>query len=94
MLLESFDEYCDSYLYTLKLHLPDHMVERIQKSEMFSVLDRVLHAHFNVYIKHPYRATLQRRRTRVIETVNKIDKNLERRQPYKKGEIDGEFGWK
>lgn len=75
----TLDEHCDSGLYTLEYHLVDYMVEDLREFEKLSVLDSSLYECFSVQIKQAYRRTSKMRRSRMIETVNFLQRY------YKKG---------
>lgn len=75
VLLQTFDKQCDFSPYTRKYNLWYHMVEGIKLLPTTLFLDSRPYEHFAVHIKQAFRRTLQRRKVRMIETVNVI-KNL------------------
>lgn len=87
MLLETIDEHYNFCQYTLKYYLLDHMVDHIQKFETLSVLGSSAYDHFNVLIKQSTRRSLQRRQSRMMETVKVLERNYERVLPYGKWEL-------
>lgn len=87
VLIETFDERCDSELYTLKYHVLDHMLEGIQNFGTLSFLESILYEHLNVHTKQVYRITSQRTQTRMTETVNVVNRNYERVLSYGKEEV-------
>lgn len=69
-LMETFGERCDTRLLTVKHHLGDRLTEDIRIFGTLSALDSSLCEHFNLHIRHEYQTTLQRRRTKTMETVS------------------------
>lgn len=81
MLAETFDERCDIFLYTLRHHLLDHMGDDVRRSRALSVLGSRPYEHFDVHIRHAFRATLYRSRTQMMETVHLMEQNYGRALP-------------
>lgn len=77
MLVNAFDQHCDSGLYTLRFHLFDHMVKDIHIFGTLYVSDSIPYKHFNVHIKQAYKRISQRRQIRVMEMVGVMGRNGE-----------------
>lgn len=56
---------CTSELFTVKLHLLDHMIYKILRFENLSTVDSLLFKHFNTSFKAAYRHTFERCPTRL-----------------------------
>lgn len=78
IVVDNFDEHCDSNLYTLNWNLHDYTVEDLRIFVAMCVIESSLYEHYNVYIKHCYEKTSQSRATRIMETVNNIQRCYER----------------
>lgn len=59
LLVNVFDWHCDSGLYALKDHLPEHMLEDIRRLETLYVLDSSQYKQIIVPIKETYKRTFQ-----------------------------------
>lgn len=80
MSVVTFEGHCDFGLYTLKYHLFDHMVADIRVFRTPSVSYCSPYKHYNVHINQTHRRkaygrNLRKRQTRMMETVNRIDRN-------------------
>lgn len=73
---ETFDKHCDCSLYTLRHYLSDHMLEIIQRFGALYSLLRSVYEHFNTYVKRTFRRPLRRRRARLMETENVMEKSM------------------
>lgn len=87
-----YDEQCKSSLSTLKYHLHENMREDIQIFGMLSDLDSSPYEHLPMHMKQAFRRNLQLTRTRMMETVNVIEKSHDRALLYRKKKIEGNFG--
>lgn len=67
VLLEIFDVYSESGLYTIEYSLPTCMVKDIRIFETLCILDSSSHDYFIAHIKEKYRKALQKRRIRTME---------------------------
>lgn len=74
VLVEIFDEHCDLGLYMLKYYLSGRMVGDPRKLETLSILASSPYEHFHAHTKRSYSRILQRRRTRIMETVNVLQR--------------------
>lgn len=61
MLVNTFDDHCNSCLYTPRYHLLDEIVEFVRKYMTPSILDRSKYQPLNVHFKYYYRNTSERR---------------------------------
>lgn len=78
MSVESFDEHCDTVPDTLKYPLLDRMVEDIRRFLKLRVLESRPYEHINLHINQPHKMTSQRRRKRIMQTVNAMVRSYER----------------
>lgn len=89
MLVDAFDDTCDSNLHLRKFHLLDHTVEYIRRCGTIFVSDSSHYEHFNVHIKQAYNRTSQRRWTKIIKMVGLLARSYEKPPSYGKKEYDG-----
>lgn len=89
MFLETFYEYCDSGLHTVKYCLLDQMVQDIKGFKALSVLDSRTYERFNLRIKQTLRTTSQRRGIQMMESVHVMEGNYDRAPPSWKEEFNG-----
>lgn len=82
MLVEAFDEHFDSGLYTLMCHLLELMMDDRERFDTLSVFYNSPYEDRIVHIMQRYKRTLQRRRARMIETVDVIERSYKRAPPY------------
>lgn len=67
------------------------MIKEIRGFRALSVLDISSYEHFKVCIKQALKIISHWRRTRMMETINVMERNYERRQSYRKEKIDGKL---
>ena len=83
-----FEPHCDSGLFTLKFHLLDHLCTDLRCFGTLAMLDAGPYEHFNHIIKMAYRKTSMRIKTRMDETVDRLEpalKQLRRTNDMRQG---------
>lgn len=78
MLVESFDEHCNSSLYNLKYHLLGHILEDVNIFGELSVLEIIHYQLFNARNEQMHRRSSKRRRIITMETLNVMRGNYKR----------------
>lgn len=75
---------CSSRLFTLKSHLPDHLVENAGRLRSLSFMDAWPFEHFRVLIKKSYGTLSRRLLTKMHETVENTNSALDSGRPESK----------
>lgn len=73
-LVDVFDDYCDSALYTVESYLTFQTVKGAQRLRVLSVLSSSRYQYSIMPIKKTYQRNLKRRRTIMIETVGVMNR--------------------
>lgn len=74
-LVDNFNGYCDSDLYTMKNHLFDHIIEKLQTFGGLSLPDSSPYEYFILHINHFHVKTSQRSQSRMMGTVSVLQKS-------------------
>lgn len=79
-LKDKFDAYREEGLYTLELHLLDHVVEELDRFECLERLSSLSDERLKVHIKRAYSSNAQRNKSALGETLSAVDINTRNRK--------------
>lgn len=74
--VEAFQDHCVNALFTMKLHLLDHLKEDIGTFVSMWMLDASPLGQYNVHVKQVYRLTLQRLSSSMTEMVGVMNSDM------------------
>lgn len=82
LLNDTFDVHCERVLYNLKIHLPDHVIDYLDRFVFLELLRISSYEHLRVCMKQAYSYTSQRRTSAVKETLSAVNINTHNRRQY------------
>lgn len=73
LMKEAFDDYCETNLYTTKLHLRDRVIDSLDRFGCFEMLSSLAYERFNIYMKGAYRSSSQRLTSAPAENLSAVN---------------------